>query len=56
MWLTGEDDLKPLTHWICVDLTQKSGIHLLQQGLRYLVRFFEIIHLVRNFVTLLYEE
>ncbi|BFI40446.1 UDP-glucose:glycoprotein glucosyltransferase [Marchantia polymorpha subsp. ruderalis] len=32
-----EDDLKPLTHWICVDLTQKSGIHLLQQGLRYLM-------------------
>ncbi|KAL3679974.1 hypothetical protein R1sor_022930 [Riccia sorocarpa] len=32
-----EDDVKPVTHWLCVDLSEESGIRLLQQALRYLM-------------------
>ncbi|KAG0591180.1 hypothetical protein KC19_1G156300 [Ceratodon purpureus] len=32
-----EDDVKPVTHWLALDLTQKNGVRLLQQALQYLV-------------------
>ncbi|XP_024522450.1 UDP-glucose:glycoprotein glucosyltransferase-like isoform X1 [Selaginella moellendorffii] len=32
-----EDDVKPVTHWLVVDLTKESGIRLLTQGVRYIM-------------------
>ncbi|KAL2613121.1 hypothetical protein R1flu_024813 [Riccia fluitans] len=48
-----EDDLKPLTHWLCVDLSEDNGIRLLQQALRYLMGGAEqgrigVLHNLKN--------
>lgn len=37
MYRAAEDDVKPVTHWLALDLTRKSGVRLLQQALQYLV-------------------
>jgi len=31
------DDLKPVTHLLAIDITSGIGLHLLHQGLNYLV-------------------
>ncbi|XP_024372023.1 UDP-glucose:glycoprotein glucosyltransferase isoform X2 [Physcomitrium patens] len=31
-----EDNVKPVTHWLALDLNKKSGVRLLQQALQYL--------------------
>jgi UDP-glucose:glycoprotein glucosyltransferase len=33
-----EDDVKPVTHWLALDIRKSAGIHLLQQALHHLVR------------------
>lgn len=37
--ITAEDEVKPVTHWLCVDLSKENGVLLLQQAIRYLVSF-----------------
>jgi hypothetical protein len=37
MYRAAEDDVKPVTHWLALDLTQTNGVRLLQQALQYLV-------------------
>ncbi|CAM6098919.1 unnamed protein product [Calypogeia fissa] len=32
-----EDEVKPITHWLCVDLSKKNAVLLLQQAIRYLM-------------------
>jgi UDP-glucose:glycoprotein glucosyltransferase len=31
-----EDDVKPVTHWLALDIRKSAGIHLLQQALHHL--------------------
>jgi hypothetical protein len=38
LWIPAEDDVKPVTHWLALDIRKSAGIHLLQQALHHLVR------------------
>jgi hypothetical protein len=38
LWIPAEDDVKPVTHWLALDIHKSAGIHLLQQALHHLVR------------------
>ncbi len=52
LWIPAEDDVKPVTHWLALDIRKSAGIHLLQQALHHLVRALNKNHKTKH--TLLF--